>query len=102
MPLIQSGLPKYMWTYALATSGYTRNRCYLQRTRSTPFELFTGKIPNHKNIVPFGTKCFVYVVNHKRKLDDRSQKGVFYDMIVSLPLTLFMIILSVLYVNHGM
>ena len=32
-------------------------------------------------MVPFGTKCFVHVENHKRKLDDRSQKGVFvgYD-----------------------
>ena len=32
-------------------------------------------------MVPFGTKCFVYVENHKRKLDDRFQKGVFvgYD-----------------------
>ena len=79
--LLQSGLPKYMWTYALATSGYTRNRCYVQRTRSTPYELFTGKRPNLKNMVPFGTKCFVYVENHKRKLDDRSQTGVFvgYD-----------------------
>ena len=79
--LLQSGLPKYMWTYALATSGYIRNRCYVQRTRSTPYELFTGKRPNLKNMVPFGTKCFVYVEIHKRKLDDRSQKGVFvgYD-----------------------
>ena len=66
-----------MWTYDLATSGYTRNHSYLQRTRSTPYELFTVKRSNLKNMVPFGTKCFVYVENHKRKLDDRSQKGVF-------------------------
>ena len=76
--VLQSGLHKYMWTYAQATSGYTRNRCYVQRTRSTPYEMFTGKRPNLKNMVPFGTKCFVYVKNHKRRLDTRSQKGVFF------------------------
>ena len=26
--LIESGLPKYMWTYAVMSSAYIRNRCY--------------------------------------------------------------------------
>ena len=34
--LLQSGLPKYMWTCAVAISIHTRNHCYLQCTRSTP------------------------------------------------------------------
>ena len=35
----------------------------------------TEKQPNLKNIVPFGTKCFVDVQNHKRKLDDVLRMG---------------------------
>ena len=79
--LLDSELPKNLWSYALLTSGYTRNRCYQQRTGSTPYELFTGRRPNLRNMVAFGTKCFVYNDNQKRKLDDRSHEGVFigYD-----------------------
>ena len=79
--LLDSELPKNLWSYALLTSGYTRNRCYQQRTGSTPYELFTGRRPNLRNMVVFGTKCFVYNGNQKRKLDDPSHEGVFigYD-----------------------
>ena len=38
--------------------------------------MFLGKRPNLKNIVPFGTPCYVLVENTK-KLDDRSQMGHF-------------------------
>ena len=79
--LLDSRLPKNLWTYALSTSGYTRNRCFQKRTACTPYELFTGKKPNIRNMAPFGSKCFVVVDKHKRKLDDRSYEGTFigYD-----------------------
>ena len=44
--LIESGLPDKLWNYAVQTSAYVRNRCYSRRTKKTPYELFTGKVPN--------------------------------------------------------
>ena len=78
--LLDSNLPKNLWPYALATSGYTRNRCYQNRTDSTPYELFTGRRPNLSGMAAFGSKVFV-LVEKRRKLDDRSVEGVFvgYD-----------------------
>ena len=78
--LLDSNLPKNLWPYALATSGYTRNRCYQKRTDSTPYELFTGRRPNSSGMAAFGSKVFV-LVEKRRKLDDRSLEGVFvgYD-----------------------
>ena len=37
--LIESGLPKYLWTYALMTATHIRNRCYVQRIKTTPYEM---------------------------------------------------------------
>ena len=78
--LIQSGLPKSMWTYALMTAMYIRNRCHNPRTECTPFEMFTGSKPNIAHMQKFGCTCYALVQNPK-KLDDRSVKGVFvgYD-----------------------
>ena len=45
-----------------------------EETGSTPYEMFLGKRPNLKNMVPFGTPCYVLEENTK-KLDDRSQMG---------------------------
>ena len=79
--LLDSRLPKNMWTYALSTSGYIRNRCFQKRPACTPYELLTGNKPNIRNTDPFGSKCLVVVDKHKRKLDDRSYGGTFigYD-----------------------
>ena len=33
--LLDSRLPKNLWTYALSTSGYNRNRCFQKRTACT-------------------------------------------------------------------
>lgn len=75
--LADSGLPKYLWPYAVATSGYTRNRCYQQRSHSTAYELFYGKRPNLQHMIPFGTECFVYTEGNKPKLAARSTKAKF-------------------------
>ena len=79
--ILDSNLPKFLWTYAIATSGYIRKRCYQQCTKCTPYELFTDRKPNIRNMAAFGTKCYVVQENHKGKLDDRAYQGVFvgYD-----------------------
>ena len=53
--ILHGKLPKSLWTYAVAYAGYTRNRCYQQRTKCTPFELFYGKVPDLRHIASFGT-----------------------------------------------
>ena len=78
--LLSADLPKTLWTYAVRTSAYIRNRCYNPRTGKTPYELFTDKKPNLNNMHIFGTICYSYV-HQKKKLDPRSKKGIFlgYD-----------------------
>ena len=75
--LLDSKLPKFIWTYALATSNYTKKCCYQQHTGLTPNDMFKGRRPNLKSMVSFGTKCYVYDDAHKRKLDQRPYEGVF-------------------------
>ena len=59
--------------------------------------------PILRNMVPFGTKCFVYVENHKRKLDDHPQMGVFVGYDCESPAYIvYVCCLPVLYVNYGM
>ena len=50
------------------------------RLGKTPFEALTGKQPNLSNMHVFGSTCYAYGQNAK-KLDARSQKGIFlgYD-----------------------
>ena len=78
--LLEANLPKQLWTYAVLASAYIRNRCFNPRLGKTPFEALTGKRPNIGNMHVFGSTCYAYVQNAK-KLDARSQKGVFvgYD-----------------------
>ena len=78
--LIDAKLPKELWTYAVMTAAYIRNRCYNSRIEQTPFYLFTGRKPNVSNMHVFGTTCFAYEQN-KTKLDARCREGIFvgYD-----------------------
>jgi transposase InsO family protein len=78
--LLQAGLPKTMWSYAVMAAAYTRDRCYNPRTQKTAIEAFSGNKPDVSNMHVFGNICYAYVQN-KKKLDARCQKGVFvgYD-----------------------
>ena len=78
--LLESGLPKFLWTYAVMAATHIRNRCYSQRIQSTPYGLITGIKPNIARMHIFGTLCYPFVQNAK-KLDPRSKRGVFvgYD-----------------------
>src|SRR4029434_4562609 len=42
--IIQSKLPKFLWTYAVHTAAIIRNRCFSNRTKQTPY-FMTGKQP---------------------------------------------------------
>ena len=78
--LIESRLPKKMWNYAIRTAAYIRNRSICSRTEKTPYETVYLKRPNVSNMNLFGSTCFAYIEN-KKKLDSRSEEGVFvgYD-----------------------
>ena len=78
--LLDSKLPKFMWTYAVMASSYIRNRCFNSRLGKTPFQAMTGRKPNLSNMQTFGESCFAFNQNPK-KLAPRSEKGIFvgYD-----------------------
>ena len=78
--IIESKLPKQLWSYAIMTAAYIRNRCYQQRTKQTPYNMMTNRKPDISNMHPFGTICYSYV-QQKSKLEPRSKQGVFvgYD-----------------------
>ena len=73
--LIEAKLPKCMWSYAVKTACYIRNRCYNPRTGKTPVELMTGRKPNLSKMSVFGTKCYAYEQD-KKKLDPRSKHSI--------------------------
>jgi len=79
--LLESGLPKNLWTYAVMTATHIRNRCYCQRIKDThPMELLQVLKPNVSKMHVFGSVCYL-IVHNSKKLDPRSRKGVFigYD-----------------------
>ena len=78
--LLESKLPKSMWPYALMNAAHVRNRCYQKRTQQTPYFMLTGRKPDLSVLHIFGTICYSYE-EIKKKLDDRSKRGVFvgYD-----------------------
>ena len=77
--LVESGPPKQLWNYAVRSTAYIRNRWFNSRLAKTPFEAVKDLRPNVSNMHSFGTQCFAYV--DEKKLDDRSEEGVFvgYD-----------------------
>lgn len=78
--LLEGKLPKKLWTSAVKTAAYIRNRCYNPRAGKTPFEAMTELQPNLKNMHISGTVCYAYIQN-KMKLEARCEQGTFlgYD-----------------------
>ena len=78
--LIESRLPKNLWAYAVKASAYIRNRCYNPRINMTPYEAVLKVKPDLSKLHTFGSYChaLVYI---KKKLDPRSEEGIFlgYD-----------------------
>lgn len=78
--ILESGLPKMLWTYAVMTAAVIRNRCYNSRIHQTPYYALTGKEPDLSKMRIFGSVCYAYK-HDKKKLDARCEKGIFvgYD-----------------------
>ena len=78
--LIESNLPKELWTYAVMTASIIRNRCFNKRLGQTPYYMLTGKTPNLSKMRTFGSPCYTYKQD-KKKLDSRCEEGIFvgYD-----------------------
>ena len=68
--LIESNLPKFLWTYAIMAAVHIRNRMYCQRIRDTPYHLLNGKQPSISKLHLFGSVCFANV-HQKKKLEPR-------------------------------
>lgn len=56
--LIESGLPKQLWTYAVQTDAVVRNRCFNKRTGQTAIQMLTGRRPNLSRMQKFGSERF--------------------------------------------
>ena len=78
--LIESGLPKSMWPYAVMAAAHIRNRVFSQRIGDTPYHLLTGKKPSISKLHVFGSVCYANI-HEKKKLDPRCRRGYFvgYD-----------------------
>ena len=78
--IIQAEVTKALWNHAVRTAAYIRNRTYSKRLQKTPYEAFTGKKPNIKNMHAFGTGCYAYKQETK-KLEEKATFGQFvgYD-----------------------
>lgn len=74
--LIEKGLPKVLWPYAVQTATHIRNRSYNDRIKNTPHFMLTGRKPDVSKMWVFGSECYAYKHNQK-KLDPRCEKGIF-------------------------
>ena len=62
--LIDSGLPKTMWAYAVKIAAFIRNRCFNNRIGQTPYQALTGVKPDVSKMGVLGSECYAYVHNH--------------------------------------
>ena len=62
-------------------SAFIRNRCFTQRTKETPFYMLTGIRSGVSKLHIFGTLCYPYIEEYKKKLGARCSEGIFvgYD-----------------------
>lgn len=76
--LADSGAPHHLWTEALATVVYTRNRLLSARQTKTPWELFTGTKPNVSHLRVFGCAAQVLTPKARRtsKLHPVGESGI--------------------------
>lgn len=69
-----------MWGEALYCATYLLNRSPTRGLveAKTPYEVWTGKVPNLSNLRIFGTTAFAHVPKEKRrKLDPKTKRLVF-------------------------
>ncbi|MCH79544.1 gag-protease polyprotein [Trifolium medium] len=72
-------LPYHFWAEAMNTACYIHNRVTLRTgTTTTLYELWKGRKPTVKHFHVFGSTC--YILNdreHRRKMDPKSEEGIF-------------------------
>jgi hypothetical protein len=73
--MMQAGMHESLWTFAVKSAVYIRNRTGYPKT---PYELFIGTKPNVSNLRPIGCKAWVHVPKNRRsKFDQQSEEAVF-------------------------
>ena len=78
--LIDSGLPKTYWEYAVKMAAYLRNRTTTTANseNQSPYEVFHGKVPNLSGLPIFGARIEVHIPDEMRdKLSQKSRTCVF-------------------------
>ena len=71
-------LPKELWGEALKTALYLQNRSPNSAINNkTPFELWTGKVPNLKHLRTFGSIGYVRTPVGRTKLDPKAKPYTF-------------------------
>lgn len=73
------GLPSQLWAEATATAVYTLNRTGQSRNGGsrTPYELWTGRKPDHSHMRIFGSDAYVYIPKQKvTKFEARAEKRI--------------------------
>lgn len=82
--LIESGMEKKFWGEAVTMANYIQNRLPAKDIDKTPFESWFGTKPSIERIKRFGSKCYTFVPDEKRrKLDSKAIPTIFvgFDMV---------------------
>lgn len=78
--LIQTGLPRKLWSLAASATVSVRNKVYSEPIGCTPYELWFGSKPDLSSLRTWGCKVMVGLPNvHLKKLDSRRKPGYFVD-----------------------
>jgi hypothetical protein len=79
--LLQAGLPKTFWNYAVLTATYIINRSPTSAlpNNKTPFEMLTGNKPTYDNFEIFGCVAYSKILPVQSKLDAKSEKCIFLE-----------------------
>ena len=77
--ILDSGLDKSFWNYAVEYCAYVRNRLPCKPHGKTPYELLYKRLPDVTKFKRFGQRCFVLKNQSELsgKLDAKSKEGVF-------------------------
>lgn len=70
--LLDSGLPKSLWCYAIKQAVHIRNRSYSHSVNETPYFKFIGSKPDLSGLQMFGAPCWSYDHVEKGKLDSKA------------------------------
>ncbi|PIL25828.1 transcription factor [Ganoderma sinense ZZ0214-1] len=81
--LIDSGLPQYLWSYALLHATWLKNRTSTRALDGkTPYEARYGTQPDLRGLKPFGAKCWVRL-EHAPKMQPKAVEGRFVGYAVN-------------------